>query len=457
MLGGVDRVSRSQVPLIPGESIRFLAALDQEISTGRATPRLVDQLARAGIGHVVIRRDLERGLTRSPHPGFAAASLARAGLPSVARFGDDGEGGPDVEVLAVTPSQPVLRTTGVDDTVTVRGAPESILRVMSSGLIGPGQASVLEGEPGWRHSADVVTDGNQRRERAFGSSDESLSALMTATEPWRTERAVHDFPSVPGAPRVVARYDRLDDLTASSAQGYADNFGPVTPQSGPYSAVDRDPSTRWITSQATDPTEQWLRVDFAGTRPVYDVSVLPVMDDREVVPIRELEVRAGDQTVRVPTNASGAPSVVRFDGREVGSVEVRVVRAGTRSERARVGIRDIEVDGLRPYRTFVLPGGDRRAELLGLRLRPGPPGVRDLVGAPGLCRRTHPGERGTDRHGPDVHACRRPGRPVAGTRDGARHIRSGAAPRAARRRATGRRHLDLRVGPQGGEPVRVRR
>ena len=355
LLGGVDRVSRTQVPLIPGESIRFLAALDQEISTGRATPRLGDQLARAGIGHVIVRRDLERGLTRSPHPGFAAASLARAGLPSVARFGDAGEGGPEVEVLAVTPRQPVLRTTGVDDAVTVRGAPESILRVMSSGLVSPGQATVLEGEPGWRRSADIVTDGNQRRERAFGSSDESLSALMTATEPWRTERAVHDFPSVPGAPRVVARYDGLDDLTASSAQGYADNFGPVTPQSGPYSAVDRDPSTSWITSQATDPTEQWLRMDFAAPRPVYDVSVLPVMDDREVVPIRELEIQAGDQTARVSTNASGAPSVVRFDGREVGSVEVRVVRAGTRSERARVGVRDIEVDGLRPYRTFVVP------------------------------------------------------------------------------------------------------
>ena len=356
ILGGVDRVTRSQVPLIPGESIRFLAALDQQISTGRGTPRLGDQLARAGIGRVVVRRDLLRGLTRSPHPGYASVSLARAGLRSAARFGDDGEGGPEVEILDVAERTLALRATPVDDVITVRGAPESILRLTSSGLVGIRQATVLEGEPGWRGRADVVTDGNQRRERAFGSNDESLSALMTATEPWRTERAVHDFPSVPGAARVVARYDRLDDLTASSAQGYADNFGPVTPQSGPYSAVDRDPSTRWVSSQSTDPAEQWLRMDFAGQRPVYDVSVLPVMDDREVVPIRELEVRAGGQSVRVRTNASGAPSVVRFDGREVGSVEVRVVRAATRSDRARVGIREIEVDGLRPYRTFVIPG-----------------------------------------------------------------------------------------------------
>ena len=356
LLGGVNRVTRSQVPLIPGESIRFLSALDQQISTGRATPRLGDQLARAGIGHVVIRRDLLRGLTRSPHPGFAAASLARAGLRSVARFGDAGEGGPDVEILAVTPRLPLLRTTDVDDVVTVRGAPESILQVLSSGLVAPWQATVLEGEPDWEAAADVVTDGNQRRERAFGSNDESLSALMTATEPWRTERAVHDYPAGPGVRRVVARYDHLEDLVASSSQGYADNFGPVTPQSGPYSAVDRDPSTRWVSSEATDPTEQWLRMKFSEPRPVREVSVLPVMDDRQVVPIRELEVRAGDDSVRLETNASGAPAVARFDGSEVRSVEVRVLRAGTRSERARVGIREIAVDGLRPYRTFVVPG-----------------------------------------------------------------------------------------------------
>ncbi|HWM02278.1 MAG TPA: alpha-(1-_3)-arabinofuranosyltransferase family protein, partial [Actinophytocola sp.] len=356
ILGGVDRVTRSQVPLIPGESIRFLAALDQQISTGRATPRLADQLTRAGIGHVVIRRDLLRGLTRSPHPGYAAVSLSRAGLRTVASFGDGGEGGPEVEILEVFQPMPLLRATSTDDVATVRGAPESILRVMSSGLVGPRQATVLEGEPGWRRAADIVTDGNQRRERAFGSNDEALSALMTATEPWRTERAAHDFPAVPGAARVVARYDGLEDLTASSAQGYADNFGPVTPQSGPYSAVDRDPSTRWVSSQATDPAEQWVRMDFEGQRSVRTVSVLPVMDDREVVPIRELEVRAGDQSVRVPTNASGAPVVARFDGREVGSVEVRVVSAGTRSKRARVGIRDIEVAGPPPYRTFLVPG-----------------------------------------------------------------------------------------------------
>lgn len=356
VLGGVDRATRSQVPLIPGESIRYLAALDQLITTGRASPRLGQQLARAGIGHVLLRRDLDRDLTRSPHPGFSGVSLDQAGLRSVAAFGAGGEGGPEIEILEVSDRLPRVRTTPVDDVRTVRGAPESILQVLSSGLVGPDQATVLEGQPGWSGTAQVVTDGNQRRERAFGSNDEGVSALMTASEPWRAERAAHDFATGVNGPSVVAEYDGLDDLTASSAQGYADNFGPVTPQSGPYAAVDRDPDTRWVTSLAGDPTKQWLRMDLDGNRSVRRVSVLPVMDDREVVPVRELEVRAGAQVRRLRTNASGAPSVARFDGRRVAAVEVRVVRAATRSDRARVGIREIQVDGLRPYRTFAVPG-----------------------------------------------------------------------------------------------------
>ncbi|WP_244927637.1 alpha-(1-_3)-arabinofuranosyltransferase family protein [Nocardioides sp. W7] len=356
VLGGVNRVVRSQVPLVPGQSIRFLTALDQLATTGKATPKLGDQLARAGIGHVVIRRDLLRRFTGSPHPGGAAVSLANGGLTSVARFGTDGEGGPAVEVLAVDEQLPALRATPVDDVLTVRGAPESVLAVQDNGLVEPGQATVLEGEPGWDREADIVTDGDQRRERAFGVNDESVSAVLGPDDEWRTERAAHDFPTVDGARQVVATYDGLRSLTASSAQGYADNFGPVVPQGGPYSAIDGDRQTRWVSSYASDPTEQWVRLDFDGLRSVGRVSVLPVVDDDAVVPVRELEIRAGDQVRTVRGNASGAPSVVEFDRSRVDHVEVRITRAATREKRARVGLREITIAGLTPKRSLQVPG-----------------------------------------------------------------------------------------------------
>lgn len=357
VLGGADFVTRSQVPIIPGESIRFLDALDQLTSGGRATDDLGEQLARAGIGHVILRRDLVRGLTGSPHPGGAAVSLAEGGLVSVARFGSsEADAGPAVEVLEVRNRLPAVRTTPVDDVVTVRGGPESVLTAQRLGLVDPGQATVLEGEAGWRRRAAVVTDDDQRRERAFGSTDESVSTLLGPDEPWRIERTRHDYPTVPGQPKVVARYDGLERLLASSAQGYADNFGVLVPESGPYGAFDGDPSTRWISSRATDPGQQWLRAVFDAPRQVHTVSVLPVVDDDQIVPPRVLEVRAGPQTRRLDVNPSGAPVVAEFDGSVVGSIEVRVVRAITASSQAPTGIREVTIDDLESRRTFVVPG-----------------------------------------------------------------------------------------------------
>ncbi|NYJ01035.1 arabinofuranan 3-O-arabinosyltransferase [Nocardioides thalensis] len=355
ILGGVPTVTRSQVPLIPGQSIRYLSALDQIIATGRATEALVDQLARAGITHVVLRRDLLRGVTGSPHPGAAAVSLARAGLERVAGFGETDEGAAEVEVFEVPERLPVLRSAALDDVLTVSGAPESVLGLDGAGLLS-GRPTVLAGEDGWDEQPEAVTDADQRRERAFGINDEALSSVLTADEPWRTTRAVHDFPGVPGNPQVVARYEGLESVTASSAQGYADNFGPVSVQSGPYAAIDGDLDSRWVSSVATDPEEQWLRLTFDQPRDVHRVTVTPVADDPLVTPVRTLEVVAGDQRVEVDVNVSGAPAVVPLDGSEVESVEVRVVAAATADDSARVGLREVEVDRLEPRRTLVVPG-----------------------------------------------------------------------------------------------------
>lgn len=255
---------------------------------------------------------------------------------------------------------PLVRSTPVEDVVTVRGGPESVLTLQQLGLVAPGQATVLEGEPGWDaitdSITDIVTDDDQRRERSFGATDEVVSTLLGPDEGWRTERTRHDYPTVPGQQQVVAQYDGLRSLTASSAQGYADNFGVVVPGAGPYAAFDGNLSSRWVSSRATDPSEQWIRAVFSSPREVRTVSVLPVVDDNQVVPARALEVRAGPQVRRVAVNPSGAPAVARFDGSAVGSVQVRVVRAGTAATQASTGIREIAIDDLEPHRSFAVPG-----------------------------------------------------------------------------------------------------
>lgn len=355
VLGGVNRVARSQVPLIPGPSIRYLSGLDRVITNGRGTNSLASQLARAGIGHVVIRRDLEREYTLSPPPGGSTASVNTGGLERVAAFGPLSDGAAMIEIYEVPDADAQARTNPVDNVLTVAGAPESILDLQDEGLVGAEQATVLAGEPGWRRQPDIVTDADQRRERAFGFINEALSSVLTADEKHRNSRAVHDYPTVPHAKQVVAEYDGLSGLTASSSQGYADTFGSVTPQNGPYSAIDGDPDTRWVSSPTTDPRTQWLRLEFPEPRVVRKVTVRPVVGDSEMVPIRSLEVVAGGQEVDLDVNPSGARLTAEFDGRPVRSVEVRVTNVRSAEAHGQVAIADLTVDDLEPRRTLRLP------------------------------------------------------------------------------------------------------
>ena len=88
------RVSLSQIPLVPGQSIRFVSALNRLLTSGTATVDLSRQLARAGVGLVVVRRDLDRQFSASPSPGGVDVSLTSPGLTKVATYGEFMDGGP---------------------------------------------------------------------------------------------------------------------------------------------------------------------------------------------------------------------------------------------------------------------------------------------------------------------------------------------------------------------------
>ena len=52
-------VTRSQVPLVPGPTARYLDTVERRIASGEGGPGLAAMLARGGITHVVLRRDLD--------------------------------------------------------------------------------------------------------------------------------------------------------------------------------------------------------------------------------------------------------------------------------------------------------------------------------------------------------------------------------------------------------------
>ena len=347
--------SRSQVPIIPGQSIRVLTALDTLVSQGQADGSLGRQLARAGIGHVLVRRDLNRGFTSSPPPAGAGVSLASGGLESVASFGSIAGGSSALEIYRVPERLPPIRATVREDVETVAGAPEAWVPLLGTGLIEADGVTVSAGEPGWSGSPTVVTDTNQRRERAFGRVEESLSTVLEAEEPYRLDRSVPDYPGSPGGKPVVARYEGGASVRASSSQGYADAYGSVVPQAGPHAAFDGNTQTRWISSLSGKAREQWLRVDFPAPRRLSEVSILPVMDDATMAPIRRLQVRTARESITLEPNPTGAAAVASLSGEPVERVEIRVLAASTTAERDQLAVAEVSLDGQPLRRTLVLP------------------------------------------------------------------------------------------------------
>lgn len=344
------RVALTQAPLLPGQSLRFLSALATSISSGTAGA-VAAELARADIGYVVLRGDLDPVETATPSPQLARTALAGPGIDKVASFGADTDA--PVSIYQVSSGSPSLRATPVRDVLTVAGEPESVLALQDAGVAT--SPIVLQGEPGWTRPVDVVTDAAQRRERQFGLLYGARSVVLGAGEPYRVPRAAHDFPGVPGAPEVVASYDGLSALRASSSRGYADTFGEVVTAEGPAAAIDQDPATRWVSSPATVPDQQWIRLTFTGVRPVHQVVVRPVAGDPALAPVRVIEVDAGAQRRTLTVGADGAAVVAHFDGSAVGSVTVRIRQVGTAAHRAPVALAGIKVDDLVPRATLRVP------------------------------------------------------------------------------------------------------
>jgi arabinofuranan 3-O-arabinosyltransferase len=350
---GVDipnRVTLTQAPLLPGATLRFLDALNDSIVSAR-THALAEQLSNAGIGFVLVRNDLDQVETGTPSPALSTAALSAEGLEQVADFG--AEGVAPVTVYRVDRSEPRLAATAVDDVLTVAGEPESVLDVQAAGLAGG--SVVLQGEKGWGRSADIVTDGAERRERQFGSLYGARSIVMQAGEAYRIPRAAHDYSGAPDAKPVVATYDGLASLRASSSRGYADTYGEVVLAEGPAAAIDQSPATRWVTSPAAVATRQWIRMTFAAPRRVHEVTVQPVVGDPYLTPVRRLQVVAGTQARTLDTNPDGAAVTARFDGRLVRTVTVRILRVGSAASRVPVAIAGIHVDDLVPRASLRVP------------------------------------------------------------------------------------------------------
>ncbi|WP_158545922.1 alpha-(1-_3)-arabinofuranosyltransferase family protein [Blastococcus sp. TF02A-30] len=343
--------TRSQVPMVPGATARLLDAVESRLANGQGGPGLAQTLARMGVTHVVLRRDLDRQLTDTGGPDRMERALRDSpGVRRVAGYGSTGYADQKlVEVFAVEGAQRVS-VVDADDLVTLDGGPEDVLTAADAGLLSPGQAALV-GTP--EQPADVVADGQRLVERQFGRIHDATSEVMTASAPSREDRPATDYAGAPTR-TAVADYLSLDGITASSSQGYTDVFGPVLPAHGPAAAFDGRPETSWRSASLARAPGQWLDLDLA--EPVTGgVLAVTFASGAGTAEIREAAVAFGGAS-----NVYGVPSsgrlLVTLPEEPVERVRITVVSvAPGLEENSPVAISEVELPGLPPGRTLDVP------------------------------------------------------------------------------------------------------
>ena len=365
-------VTRSQSVMAPGQTVRVLDAIERRLASGQGGAGLAEYLARAGITHVVLRRDLDQQATRTEDPDRAERALSGSpGLRRVAGFGTTGFASQDlITVFAVGNALPRASLVDLEDVVTLDGGPEDVLAAVDAGLLSPSQAVAVQGTD---EAGDIVTDGYRRVERQFGRINDATGEVMTGSATSRQGRPVDDYPGAPTVDAAEADFLAVDDVTASSSEGYADNFTPVRPGRGPAAAFDGRPETAWRSGAFEPPSGQWLDVDLA--RPVARGALhVSFLGGGGNATVRRAAVSFDGKAEVHPVPADGH-LVVALPSTPVHSVRVTVtaVEPGA-GEAAPVGISEIQVPGTSPGRTLDVarPVGATTTVLLGDEVPPRP-------------------------------------------------------------------------------------
>ena len=377
-------VTRSQVPLVPGPTARYLDTIERRIASGEGSAALADYLARGGISHVVLRRDLDPFFAETVPPARAELALfSSPGLAKVASFGRTGLGDqPLIDVYAVDRKVETVALLDTDDLTPVRGAPDDLLTALESGVLAPETPAVLTAgvadvtEAAGEERGAVVADGYRRVEREFGRVHDAVSQVMSATEPWRSQRPARDFPGPDGVRVATADFVSGVEVTASTSEGYAEQLGAVRPEFGPHAAFDGSRATAWHSGSLRRPDRQWLQLDLTGAETTVNGGVLSVRLDLEPPAARVTRLRVAYDTAEGPVSAVlGVPEsglvlapVPPADVRRVRLSAVGVT--GAESAFGRVMISEVTVPGIEPGRSTVLPAPLRSGDSLALRLDP---------------------------------------------------------------------------------------
>ncbi|WP_235921190.1 alpha-(1-_3)-arabinofuranosyltransferase [Lentzea tibetensis] len=362
---------RNQVPLGSEGNTRFMDAVNDALADGRGSAGLADFLARSGYRFLLMRNDVDRAATEStPLAVLRQGLLGSPGIERVAEFGpevrlrdqkltssvDLSVSGKSLEVYEVKRTVPVVSAVNTADVPIVSGGPESLLPLLSQGLLRADQPTVLGGDAREEQENLLVTDGLRRRERNVGRVGDNLSQTMSAGEASRQGRVALDVsPFQDVAQQTVAEYRGIREVRASTSTAYADAVGTIDPANSPFAAVDGDGGSAWHSSSFTGPVGQWLEIQLDTPRAVSEVSIDLLDDLRVGWTINKIQITTdvGESEHAVPSG--GGAKKYTVPGGLTSKVRVTVLGVAADRQDGNVGIKELTVPGLTAQRALRVP------------------------------------------------------------------------------------------------------
>lgn len=348
-------IVRNAVPLTPAGTIRVLDAISDGLSAGAPDRALANNLARSGIGYVVLRNDLRVHVSEGRNAVMRESLIRSPGVQLVASFGPK-VGGNGVAVLegersysrggwaSRAPAVEIYRvnTRAIDRSrpTTVVGSAGDVLGLRTMDVIFGD--TVLAADQGDEPVRDLVlTDGLREQEVAFGAVDRVRSATRLPGQAWSLDRPVHDYLS-PGqsAWLTKASLEGAVTLRASSSRADASSVRTRRTDSSPWAAFDRSEFTAW----RADGNRGWIELGLDRAR------AIPTVTLRGGLPAGIVQ--------RATVIVDGEPRRVTLEGNEPEVVELglaKTVRIEVSRDIGDAQLADVEMSGVSLQRRLELP------------------------------------------------------------------------------------------------------
>ncbi len=380
---------RDLIPLGGGGSTRLLDGLDEALAGDHLPDGFTEALRRSGVGHLLVRNDLDLSRTGGPSATSIRRLLATAGLERVAAFGppltptqtagiafdpiiDDRRVSANpadldraalhqIEVYAV--DGPAERATAypLDGALEIGGGPEALV-TLPADLV-EGRATFLaddfpdaEGETVPARSIAVATDTARRRDVDSGSIRDAHTATLTADQasPWGERTPIDRWSDDDDPPSSLTVARDGPGITLSADPGAV---GTVSYQQA-EAAFDNDPATAWAPSP--DPVGRWLELSFDTARVVDHAEIeIPRSDGQRVT------------SVEIATDGGGATASFHDDGiasvdlpaRPTSRVRVTIAAVTEGAPLAPVGLAEVRLHEVDLDRTIVAASPGRPADV----------------------------------------------------------------------------------------------